>query len=92
MKHLLTTLILAFTALGGALAQTRIDGTVIDYHGPVVGVNVFIVGTLDGGITDTLGRFSFQTKCAGEVTLRASMLGYIYHKTEYRDRRNHYAF
>ena len=76
MKHLLTTLILALAALGGALAQTRIDGTVIDHHGPVVGVNVFIVGTLDGGITDTLGRFSFQTKCAGEVTLRASMLGY----------------
>ncbi|MBR3387444.1 MAG: TonB-dependent receptor [Bacteroidales bacterium] len=76
MKHLLTTLFLALTTLCGALAQTRIDGTVIDRHGPVVGVNVFVVGTLDGGITDTLGRFSFQTKRTGELTLRASMLGY----------------
>lgn len=76
MKHLLTTLILALAALSGAFAQTQINGTVIDGQGPVVGVNVFVVGTLDGSITDTLGRFSFQTRKTGEVTLRASMLGY----------------
>ena len=76
MKHLLTTLILALAALSGAFAQTQINGTVIDGQGPVVGVNVFVVGTLDGSITDTLGRFSFTTKKTGEVTLRASMLGY----------------
>ena len=76
MKHLLTTLILALAALSGAFAQTQINGTVIDGQGPVVGVNVFVVGTLDGGITDTLGRFSFTTRKTGEVILRASMLGY----------------
>ena len=76
MKHLLTTLILTMATLCGTFAQTRINGTVIDGQGPVVGVNVFVVGTLDGGITDTLGRFSFQTKKTGELTLRASMLGY----------------
>ena len=76
MKHLLTTLIFAMATLCGAFAQTKINGTVIDGQGPVVGVNVFVVGTLDGGITDTLGRFSFQTKKTGELTLRASMLGY----------------
>ena len=75
MKHLLTTLILALAALSGAFAQTLVNGTVIDGQGPVVGVNVFVVGTLDGSITDTLGRFSFTTKKTGEVTLRASMLG-----------------
>ena len=76
MKHLLTTLILALAALSGAFAQTQVNGTVIDGQGPVVGVNVFVVGTLDGSITDTLGRFSFQTKKTGEGTLCASMLGY----------------
>ena len=43
MKHLLTTLILALTALSGAFAQTQINGTVTDAQGPVVGVNVFVV-------------------------------------------------
>ena len=76
MKHLLTTLIFAMATLCGAFAQTQINGTVIDGQGPVVGVNVFVVGTLDGSITDTLGRFSFLTKKTGELTLRASMLGY----------------
>ena len=76
MKHLLTTVFLALTALTGAFAQTRVDGKVADSQGPLIGVNVFVVGTLDGSITDSLGRFSFVTKQAGVITLRASLLGY----------------
>ena len=81
MKHLLTTLFLVLTVLCGAFAQTRIDGTVTDARGPLVGVNVFVVGTLDGGITDTLGRFSFTTERTGEQTLRAVLLGYEEYET-----------
>ena len=76
MKHLLTTLFLALTALCPAFAQTSVNGTVSDAQGPLTGVNVFVVGTLDGGITDSLGRFSFVTGRTGELTLRAVLLGY----------------
>ena len=76
MKHLLTTLVLALTVASVTFAQTRIDGTVSDAQGPLIGVNVFVAGTLDGSITDSLGRFSFVTGRTGELTLRASILGY----------------
>ena len=76
MKHLLTTLIAALLLTTGALAQTSIRGKVSDEHGPLVGVNVFVVGTLDGGITDTLGRFSFKMGKSGEQTVRAILMGY----------------
>jgi hypothetical protein len=76
MKHLLTTLFLALTVFCETFAQTRINGTVSDAQGPLAGVNVYIAGTLDGGITDSLGRFSFVTARTGEATLHASILGY----------------
>ena len=81
MKQFLTSLFLALTALCGAFAQTRINGTVTDAQGPLTGVNVFVVGTLDGGITDTLGRFSFVTDRTGAQTLRAVLLGYEEYET-----------
>jgi len=76
MKQFLAILFLALTTLFEAAAQTRMDGTVRDAQGPLAGVNVFVVGTLDGSITDSLGRFSFVTRQTGECVLRASMLGY----------------
>lgn len=76
MKQFFAILFLALTTLFEAAAQTWIDGTVRDAQGPLVGVNVFVVGTLDGSISDSLGRFSFVTKQTGECVLRASMLGY----------------
>ena len=76
MKKLLTLLFAALAATLLTNAQTRIDGVVSDEHGPLVGVNVFVVGTIDGAVTDTLGRFSFTTARTGELTLRAVLLGY----------------
>ena len=76
MKKRLTSIIAALTTVCSVFAQTRIDGLVSDKEGPLVGVNVFIVGTIEGGITDTLGRFSFVTGRTGELTLRAALLGY----------------
>ena len=76
MKHFLTTIIAALLLTAGAFAQTSIRGRVSDEYGPLVGVNVFVVGTLDGGITDTLGRFSFNTGKTGVQTVRAILMGY----------------
>ena len=81
MKHLLTTLFLVMTAVCEAFAQNPVNGKVSDGQDPLIGVNVFVVGTLDGSITDSLGRFSFVTGRTGELTLRASMLGYEEYET-----------
>lgn len=81
MKQFFASLFLALTALCGSFAQTSIHGTVTDAQGPLTGVNVFVVGTLDGGITDSLGRFSFTTSRTGVQTLRAVLLGYEEYET-----------
>ena len=57
-------------------AQTIVSGTVRDGKEPLTGANVFIIGTIDGYLTDSLGRFSFTTSKTGEVTLKATFIGY----------------
>lgn len=57
-------------------AQTTVTGTVSDGREPLVGANVFMLGTIDGCLSDSLGRFSFTTEMTGEVTLRATYIGY----------------
>ena len=57
-------------------AQTTVSGTVTDGKESLAGVNVFIMGTIDGCLTDSLGRFSFETTQTGELTLRATCLGF----------------
>ena len=57
-------------------AQTIISGTVRDGKEPLTGANVFIIGTIDGCLTDSLGKFSFTTPMRGEVTLKATFIGY----------------
>ena len=57
-------------------AQNTVSGTVSDGREPLVGANVFILGTIDGCLSDSLGRFSFTTEMTGEVTLRATYIGY----------------
>lgn len=76
MKRLFTSILMVLIATMPIFSQYRIDGTVSDSYGPLIGVNVFIVGTLDGCITDSLGHFTFTTDKCGELTLRALLLGY----------------
>ena len=57
-------------------AQTIISGIANDGKQPLVGVNVFIIGTIDGCLTDSLGQFSFTTTKMGEVTLKATFIGF----------------
>lgn len=59
-----------------AMSQTPVIGIVTDGQVPLTGANVFIEGTIDGCLTDTLGRFSFETAKTGEVTLRATYMGF----------------
>ena len=59
-----------------AKSQTTVTGLVTDGREPLAGANVFIIGTIDGCLTDSLGRFSFQTSKQGELTLRVTFIGF----------------
>ena len=59
-----------------AKSQTTVSGVVTDGREPLAGANVFIIGTIDGCLTDSLGRFSFETSLTGELTLRATFIGF----------------
>lgn len=76
MKHRITHIVLLLTAACNLAAQTLVSGIVSDGKEPLAGANVFIIGTIDGCLTDSLGRFSFATSVAGEVTLKATFIGY----------------
>jgi hypothetical protein len=56
---------------------SEIAGIVRDENGlPLAMVNVQLVGTNDGDVTDPNGRFVFKTKRHGKNILRASLIGY----------------
>ena len=63
-------------AVGNLTAQTTVSGIVYDGRETLAGANVFIIGTIDGCLTDSLGRFSFTTSMTGEVTLKATFIGF----------------
>lgn len=62
------------------LAQSQLAhvlGTVVDENGrPLPLVNVQVLESFDGGVTDAAGRFSFPSRKLGALQLRASLLGY----------------
>ena len=62
-KKLPLILVGLFLALGTALAQTTVSGTVIssDDGEPVIGASVLVKGTKTGTVTDIDGRFELQT-------------------------------
>ncbi|MBR5069371.1 MAG: TonB-dependent receptor [Bacteroidales bacterium] len=57
-------------------AQIRVTGTVTDANGPLPQANVFIEGTIDGCLTDSLGHFVFETQARDTLVLRVSYIGY----------------
>src|SRR5690606_9101905 len=66
MKSLLPMLL--FCSM--CFSQQALTGKIANRGGkPVSGANVFIKGSYDGGITDDLGRFEFQTSQKGSITL-----------------------
>lgn len=59
------------------IAQTTIGGVVLNQKKePVVGANIYLEGTYDGGTTSDEGVFSFVTKKMGSQTLIVSFLSY----------------
>ncbi len=77
MKQRLTMLLAAlFLVVGGAISQTKVNGTVVsqDDNQPVVGVSVLVIGTNIGTTTDASGHFSL-TVPAGKSQLRFSYIG-----------------
>lgn len=76
MKQKIAYIILQLLTVLNLTAQTVVSGTVYDEKEPLVGANVFIIGTIDGCLTDSLGHFSFVTSAIGEVTLKASFVGF----------------
>ena len=76
MKHQVAHIIIMLLVALSAKSQTTVSGVVTDGREPLAGANVFIVGTIDGCLTDSLGRFSFQTTKTGELTLRVTYMGF----------------
>ena len=74
MEKRLLHLILVLMSVIGATAQTQIKGKVCDEYEPLPGVNVYIVGTIDGGMTDTDGLFSTQHIHESYATVMVSQL------------------
>ena len=76
MKQRIAHIILLLMTVCNMTAQTTISGVVTDGREPLTGINIFILGTIDGCLTDSLGRFSFTTSKTGEATLKATFIGY----------------
>ena len=76
MKHLIAHIVFCLATTCHLAAQTTISGIVTDGREPLAGANVFIIGTIDGCLTDSLGRFSFTSSMTGDVTLKATFIGY----------------
>ena len=77
MKQRLTMLLAAMLLMvGTALAQTKVNGTVVSQEDnqPVIGVSVLVVGTNVGTVTDANGKFSL-TVPAGKSQLRFTYVG-----------------
>jgi TonB-linked SusC/RagA family outer membrane protein len=75
-KRIMTLLAMMLFLIGGAFAQTKVNGVVVsqDDGQPVVGVSVLVVGTNVGTVTGSDGRFSL-TVPDGKKTLRISYVG-----------------
>lgn len=76
MKRNILILILLLAGNGLVRAQQVVSGTVTDGRHPIAGANVFVKGTTDGCLTDSLGRFSFSTLKADSAQLMVTCIGY----------------
>ncbi len=75
--RLILTLLTALLALPVAAQPAVVAGRVVDGRGDGLPlVNVAVVGTVEGGVTDGDGHFAFVTAQTGRQTLRATLLGF----------------
>ena len=76
MKHNILILLLLLSGHCLGYAQQLVSGTVTDGRHPIAGANVFVKGTTDGCLTDSLGHFSFSTLKADSAQLMVTCIGY----------------
>ncbi len=79
MKKFLYIMICFVITIMNLTAQNKtiISGIIKDENGkPIPYVNVFLLNTSDGTMSDEDGSFSFKTILKGKVTLIASIVGY----------------
>ncbi|MDD7884697.1 TonB-dependent receptor [Flavivirga sp. 57AJ16] len=75
MKTILSILMLLFCGL--SYSQTTISGSVVDDNNqPIPGVNVIIIGTSTGVVTDYDGNFSLTLNQAPPFSVQASSVGF----------------
>ncbi len=71
-----TLLLASLGASLNALADFTISGKVMDTKGkPVNGATVYLLNSIDGGTSDSLGQFSFSTSEKGAQNLVANIAG-----------------
>jgi len=75
-RRIMTLLAVLFLFVGGAFAQTRVNGTVVSQEDgqPVIGASVLVVGTNVGTVTNADGKFSL-TLPAGKNQIRVTYVG-----------------
>lgn len=75
-KRLSMLLVSLFLLVGGALAQTKVNGTVVSQEDgePIIGATVLVVGTQVGTVTDVDGKFTI-TVPQGKKNIRFSYVG-----------------
>jgi len=81
MKSIVRLSLLAFIIFSpatSALAQITLFGTVTDSltHEPLIGANIYVVGTALGGASDREGAYRISRVPTGIHTLRISYVGY----------------
>jgi len=78
MKEIFLLIVLLFAGIISSSAQLRtVEGKVLNEQSNMMtNANVFVKGTIDGSITDSLGYFRFTTTQQGELTLCVRLLGY----------------
>ena len=75
-------LLLAQSASLSGQTSTTVSGTVHSKGEPVVGANVYIQDSYDGGISTAQGTFSFTTEESGDAILLVSSIGFEAWQTE----------
>ncbi len=70
-------LAVSLIAIQSLIAQVKISGTAKDTKGYILaGISITIKDSYDGGVTDSLGNFSFKTFEKGKQTIVAKTVGY----------------